>query len=185
MLGRTWVSGIGQDKAPRPEIEWHLQAVPNPDPVAWPEVVSEALADSATTTDDDPGSVEALPGMSYSQLVARVEARGQARRPSGVVRTDYPRSMAARRAVLERSLGTCESPRYTGMPPETNRRGQPILDVDHIKDLALGGEDHPTNMVALCPNCHAAKTRGAHPGRWRTELLRVAKAAHEAALNSS
>ena len=38
--------------------------------------------------------------------------------------------------------------------------GDPVLEVDHIHDLALGGPDDPAQMIALCPNCHAVKTRG-------------------------
>ena len=76
--------------------------------------------------------------------------------------------------------GTCESGRCTGMPPEMTRRGGPILDVDDIQDLALDAADHPRNMIALCPNGHACKTRGAHTARWRRELTLVAAAAHEA-----
>jgi 5-methylcytosine-specific restriction enzyme A len=61
---------------------------------------------------------------------------------------------------------------------------QPILEVDHVEDLARGGEDHPRNMVALCPNCHACKTRGSNPARWRRDLTRVATAAHKAAMRN-
>ena len=68
------------------------------------------------------------------------------------------------------------------MPTELTRKGNPILDVDHVLDLGLGGPDHPSNMVALCPNCHACKTRGAHAPRWRRELLKVATKSHTAAL---
>jgi 5-methylcytosine-specific restriction protein A len=71
------------------------------------------------------------------------------------------------------------------MPAETGRRGQPILDVDHIQDLAKGGEDHPRNMVALCPNCHACKTRGRNASQWRRELTQAAESAHNRAMGSS
>jgi 5-methylcytosine-specific restriction protein A len=33
------------------------------------------------------------------------------------------------------------------------------LDVDHIRPLALGGEDVDENIQALCRPCHKAKTR--------------------------
>ena len=62
---------------------------------------------------------------------------------------------------------------------EAAARG-PVLDVDHIQDLGRGGEDDPRNMVALCPNCHACKTRGAESARWRRELRDIAQRAHEA-----
>ncbi|WP_459349076.1 HNH endonuclease signature motif containing protein [Cellulomonas olei] len=67
------------------------------------------------------------------------------------------------------------------MPAERNRQGDPILDVDHIRDLGLGGDDHPRNMVALCPNCHACKTRGERAPQWRKELVLIAAAADSAA----
>ncbi|WP_327257521.1 HNH endonuclease [Streptomyces sp. NBC_01244] len=33
-----------------------------------------------------------------------------------------------------------------------------MLDIDHIKPLALGGEDVEENVQALCKSCHKAKT---------------------------
>lgn len=35
----------------------------------------------------------------------------------------------------------------------------PTFQVDHIKELCDGGEDRFENLQALCPNCHAQKTR--------------------------
>ena len=35
----------------------------------------------------------------------------------------------------------------------------PTFEVDHIKELWEGGQDEYSNLQALCPNCHAAKTR--------------------------
>lgn len=34
-----------------------------------------------------------------------------------------------------------------------------VIQWDHKKALALGGSDTPRNIQALCPNCHAKKTR--------------------------
>lgn len=182
VLGRAWVDGIGQDKLPRPEIEWVLQAVPAADSSAWPQEVRSAWEELRSAGTGTSTSPEAQPKSSYSDLVQRVENRGQKRRTSGVVRADYPRSAAARRAVLLRSEGQCEGWCCTGMPAELNRQGNPILDVDHIKDLALGGLDHPENMVALCPNCHASKTRTSRTAKWRQELSKIAVAAHKLSL---
>lgn len=36
------------------------------------------------------------------------------------------------------------------------------MDIDHIIELAQGGEDTVQNCQALCSNCHAKKTRGAN-----------------------
>ena len=80
---------------------------------------------------------------------------------------DILRLRSARRAVMLRSEGHCEA-------------GHPILEVDHIQDLAKGGPDHPEQMIALCPNCHAIKTRGRTRERLRDELSTVARQRHEA-----
>jgi 5-methylcytosine-specific restriction protein A len=178
VLGRAWVPGEGQDGQPRPELDWTMEAVAGTDASEWPAAVRQAMTEGANAVEDDPTAPEGLASATYAELVKRVNQRGQPKRPSGVVRVDYPRSAAARRAVLLRCAGKCESPRCTGMPAELNRRGEPILDIDHIRDLGLGGEDHPLNMVALCPNCHAIKTRGSRTARYRRELTSVAAAAH-------
>jgi 5-methylcytosine-specific restriction protein A len=178
VVGRSWVLGRGADGVQRSELDWQLEPVPGPLQSEWPTVVTETLEDTDVAGDDNPRVPEASPTASYGDLVSRVESRGQGRKRSGVVRVDYARSQAARRAVLVRSEGKCESIHCTGMPPEPNRQGEAILDVDHVLDLAKGGEDHPRNMVALCPNCHAVKTRGANIQRWRKELAKIALQAH-------
>jgi 5-methylcytosine-specific restriction enzyme A len=85
--------------------------------------------------------------------------------------------------VLLRSEGHCESPRCTGEAQDITDAGRPILEVDHIQDLALGGADHPEQMIALCPNCHAIKTRGRTREHLRHELLTVARHRHQAILS--
>jgi 5-methylcytosine-specific restriction protein A len=99
------------------------------------------------------------------------------------ISVDILRLESARRAVLLRSEGHCESPHCTGEPQDTTDAGHPILEVDHIQDLAKGGPDHPEQMIALCPNCHAIKTRGRTRERLRHELLTVARQRHEAILS--
>ena len=59
------------------------------------------------------------------------------------VTVDVLRLESTRRAVLLRSEGHCESPRCTGEPKDITDAGHPILEVDHIQDLAKGGPDHP------------------------------------------
>jgi 5-methylcytosine-specific restriction enzyme A len=99
------------------------------------------------------------------------------------VSVDVLRLESARRAVLLRSEGHCESPRCTGEPQDITDAGHPILEVDHIQDLAEGGPDHPEQMIALCPNCHAIKTRGHTRERLRHELFTVARQRHAAILS--
>ena len=96
---------------------------------------------------------------------------------------DVLRLGSARRAVLLRSEGHCENPRCTGEAKDITDAGHPILEVDHIQDLAEGGLDHPEQMIALCPNCHAIKTRGRTREQLGQELFTVARQRHEAILS--
>jgi 5-methylcytosine-specific restriction endonuclease McrA len=34
------------------------------------------------------------------------------------------------------------------------------LEIHHIVSLADGGNDHPSNVAAVCPNCHTRVTHG-------------------------
>jgi 5-methylcytosine-specific restriction enzyme A len=88
------------------------------------------------------------------------------------------RSQDAREAVRLRSEGRCENPCCTGDIADRTDKGQAILEVDHIKDLALGGDDDPEQMIALCPNCHATKTRGSKRAALKPILLAAAKDRH-------
>ncbi|MFJ9551750.1 HNH endonuclease signature motif containing protein [Streptomyces erythrochromogenes] len=76
---------------------------------------------------------------------------------------------SARKAVILRSEGRCENPLCAGQPVDISDMGDPLLDVDHVDQLAAGGDDHPAQMIALCPNCHRLKTYG----RTRHELIAV------------
>ena len=89
------------------------------------------------------------------------------------------RSDDARRAVLLRSEGRCENPTCTGDIHDVTDSGAPILEVDHIHDLALGGDDNPAQMIALCPNCHQIKTRGSTREQLGAVLFATAKLRHE------
>jgi 5-methylcytosine-specific restriction protein A len=89
------------------------------------------------------------------------------------------RSQDAREAVLLRSEGHCENPECTGDIKDRTDSGAPILEIDHIHDLALGGDDDPVQMIALCPNCHATKTRGRCREQLRQRLFAVALERHQ------
>lgn len=64
----------------------------------------------------------------------------------------YYRSQAIRIYVLRRSSGKCEY--CEAGAPFLTTRGQPYLEPHHVKRLADGGPDHPSFVIALCPNCH-------------------------------
>ncbi|WP_406731129.1 HNH endonuclease [Streptomyces sp. NBC_01794] len=116
----------------------------------------------------------------YRALVEKVEERESAasggRREH--VRGEPVRLKEAREAVLLRCQGQCENPSCGGQPSDLTDHGQAILEVDHVERIAGGGRDHPVQMVALCPNCHAMKERGAHRAALQSVLLHVAKETH-------
>ncbi|MFB6951211.1 HNH endonuclease signature motif containing protein [Streptomyces niveus] len=80
-----------------------------------------------------------------------------------------------------RSHGRCENPEclLPDLPYRTNA-GAWLLEVDHIDDHAGGGRDHPAAMIALCPNCHSNKTRGADGAVLTEQLREVAAGLHAA-----
>jgi 5-methylcytosine-specific restriction enzyme A len=124
------------------------------------------------------------PALRYAELNARAEravrdGKSHRRRAQGGQRLS--RIAASRDAVLERSQGGCENPRcpdprYTSA---RSRNGAYLLEVDHIDDHAKGGEDLPKAMIALCPNCHALKTRGTVSDEFRALLRATALARHQ------
>ncbi|WP_326756865.1 HNH endonuclease [Streptomyces hirsutus] len=114
----------------------------------------------------------------YRELRRRVEEReaaGRHQEHALTAGTRRVRDREARDAVLLRSDGLCENPwcLLRALPYRTTA-GSYLLEVDHIDDHALGGRDHPSAMIALCPNCHANKTRGADRTALRERLRPVA-----------
>ncbi|MFE5731633.1 HNH endonuclease [Streptomyces sp. NPDC056528] len=122
------------------------------------------------------------PRSRYRELIARVEHNevpGQRTQRT----TSVPvRRESAREAVLDRCGGRCENPGCSGMPSDVTDAGKPILEVDHIRPIAEEGRDHPEQMVALCPNCHAVKTRGSTRHEFQQTLFKVARTAHRRAM---
>jgi len=120
----------------------------------------------------------------YKHLCSRADIFWRNRDTGRAERTasDLLRSKDARRAVLLRSGGRCENPGCAGDIQDRTDRGEPILEIDHVQDLALGSPDHPAQMIALCPNCHATKTRGRTREELRPVLLQAARNHHLAML---
>lgn len=140
----------------------------------------DELGDDATGSADSGRPDAIVLAAQYERLCHIVEHREEENQGGRVVRTSSNpvRSGSARRAVLLRSEGHCENPACTGQPADITEAGDPILEIDHVEDLAHGGRDHPSQMIALCPNCHAIKTRGRTREALRVTLLDVARARH-------
>ncbi len=159
----------------------------------WDAILTDAgLADAEIADDQAPVATGiTLPASPMEEEYRRLcgiadrmrEREAKLRRAR--VTFDLMRSQSARRAVLRRSGGHCENPGCAGDPQDITDAGLPILEVDHIHDLALGGPDHPEQMIALCPNCHAIKTRGRTREKLRQELLTAAQQRHDALLAQS
>lgn len=193
---RRW--GFGQDKKPRREFVWILAPVSSPIPETWPQEINDALNEDAGLEHDDsvdiiPESVEEAQEKKkpilrekYKRLseAAHRTADGRARKTKLTKVERYLRSDAAREAVILRSAGNCENPSCLGHSRELTDAGAPILEVDHVRDLGRGGEDTPENMIALCPNCHALKTRGRNRSNLRKKLLTTARKRHQSFLSS-
>lgn len=192
---RQW--GIGDDDKPRKEYVWVLAPVPSPDVESWPSPVRDALDDDLAKFYDETrelegedveslGQGELEVGLeevtkSYAFLSSRAAEAERVRRASSTTRKiqDYFRSPSARKAVMQRSGGRCESPNCIGHSDELAVNGEPVLEVDHVRELAQGGKDLPVNMIALCPNCHALKTRGENRDDLRQELICEAWKKHQ------
>jgi 5-methylcytosine-specific restriction enzyme A len=117
----------------------------------------------------------------YRRLCERADVFWTGREDTRTPRTsaDPVRSRAARQAVILRSKGRCENPGCTGDIKDVTDRGEPLLEVDHIQDIAKGGPDDPIQMIALCPNCHTIKTHGRTREQLRQKLLAVAERLHQ------
>jgi 5-methylcytosine-specific restriction protein A len=116
----------------------------------------------------------------YEKWCFRAERREESvrgLRREGISR-DPIRMAEARQAVLRRCGGRCENPGCGGQPDDVTDRGRPLLEVDHVEEIAAGGRDHPSQMIALCPNCHAIKTRGSRREELRETFRRVAREEH-------
>lgn len=64
----------------------------------------------------------------------------------------FERSRAIRNYVLSRARGMCEA--CGAKAPFLTDKGEPYLEVHHIRRLSDGGPDDPNWTIALCPNCH-------------------------------
>jgi 5-methylcytosine-specific restriction enzyme A len=62
------------------------------------------------------------------------------------------RSQAVKLYALKRANGVCEA--CGNEAPFKTSKGEPFLEVHHLRRLSDGGPDHPEWVAAICPNCH-------------------------------
>jgi 5-methylcytosine-specific restriction endonuclease McrA len=82
----------------------------------------------------------------------------------------HERSLLLKSYAMFRSAGICEGCRESA--PFVRRNGEPYLEVHHIVPVASGGQDHPLNVAAICPNCHARVTHGADADAYNQQIKR-------------
>lgn len=70
--------------------------------------------------------------------------------------------------VLTRAAGKCEC--CGKEAPFTRVDGTPYLEVHHLRRLADGGSDTPSNTIAVCPNCHRQLHYSAESLKLREEM---------------
>jgi 5-methylcytosine-specific restriction enzyme A len=68
------------------------------------------------------------------------------------IRRVWMRSQAVRLYALRRAMGVCEG--CDEEAPFVTPRGEPFLEVHHLKRVSDGGPDRPEAVAAVCPNCH-------------------------------
>ena len=143
-------------------ILWFLIPVESPIKEKWPlEIKNAPILKLEDVKNEKPKKLNDLL-KDYQKISSQLELEIAGKIVSSSPRTQYKRRKEARDLVIARSANLCEYDKCTGMPPDVNRQGLAILQVDHIVALAEGGPDIPSNMIALCPNCHGAKTYGLH-----------------------
>lgn len=77
---------------------------------------------------------------------------------SATLRTRGAAWMAIRARILARDCGLCQVCKAAG-------RFRLARDVDHVRELADGGTDHPGNLQSICGTCHDIKTEAARRAR--------------------
>ncbi|MGW1993245.1 HNH endonuclease [Embleya sp. NPDC001921] len=182
VVGRCAQPSTGTSGARQSGDSWLLRPVPSDDPESWPPEIHQLLATSSLedAVNERLRTSESSTTNAYSLLNQRATEGADDRIGSTVVRAVVRRARNgfARQAVIERSAGACENPHCLGHSTELTTAGQPILEVDHVHDLARGGRDIPEVMIALCPNCHALKTRGVNRHKLAAKLLHIARRRH-------
>jgi 5-methylcytosine-specific restriction protein A len=190
-LFRNWAAVADRDNIEEEDIEgnlakrflWYLEPVVSQDKTLWPAELVQALVRDISEDEvillKNPKNLL----LDYARIAKELEANPTTIASSAKPRTPQPRRRKrAKDIVIARAAGVCENDQCTGMPPDVKKDGTPLFQVDHIIQLSDGGPDQPDNMIALCPNCHTAKTLGKNKSSMTARLKRIAITRHAALL---
>lgn len=137
-LGHHSATRPDQKGALRDAYIFHLELLPEGGGIEGDETVSTAQKPSKK--------------MSLAELRKLARLKGQARIPTKQAeQTVYVRSEAVKLYALKRSGGICEG---CAQPAPFEGKQGPFLEVHHLHRLGDGGPDEPSNVAAICPNCH-------------------------------
>lgn len=134
----------------------------------------EALSDASRASSDLPVNImsdksdDSIPSVDAFEITAQEESlvmplpipAGNYNPQIAVVSTQqFQRDAKVKEWVLQQANGKCESCGKSS--PFNGIDGLPYLEAHHVRPMADGGSDTPTNTVALCPNCHRELHYGA------------------------
>ena len=120
-----------------------------------PEVLTLSIEDPLKNILLEPSEIYNLRKKILKDSKGQVKKMGEAISPTEYIK----RSTDVKKYALLRANGKCENCEKDA--PFVNSNNVPFLEVHHIFSLSDDGPDHPTNVAAICPNCH----REAHYGK--------------------
>ena len=188
---KNWMAVVDRDNIEEEDVQgnlakrflWYLEPVVSADKELWPIELTQAPIRDISI--DEVILVKNSRNLlaDYARIAKELEDNPTTLAASLKPRTPQPRRRKrAKDIVVARAEGKCENDQCTGMPPDVKKDGTPLFQVDHIIQLSDGGPDQPDNMIALCPNCHTAKTLGRNKTEMTTRLKKIAMQKHSALL---
>jgi 5-methylcytosine-specific restriction protein A len=186
---KSWVTVFDRENIEEEDVQgnlamrylWFLVPVVSEHKELWPQEVLNAPISQIS-----PNEINLVKNprnllTDYARIAKELENNPTTLNTNQKPRTPQPkRRKRAKDIVIARAQGICENDKCSGMPPDVKNDGTPIFQVDHIVQLSDGGPDQPDNMIALCPNCHAAKTLGKERSEMTVRLKKIALMRHRA-----
>jgi 5-methylcytosine-specific restriction endonuclease McrA len=156
---RRHIPGLGWARYPR------SITTPTPDVAEQVrELIRRRRKTGIPDLDDD-----ALEEANIDELRRVATMRSRKSTPGRNTKTVYrARSLAIRLYVLRRADGYCEYCEYEA--PFYKSDGTPYLEPHHTTRLADDGPDHPSHVIALCPNCHRRAHHAGNAKAFNSEL---------------
>ena len=168
---KAWVEFVGRFVC----NGFRLELAPDIDGSQRTAIVFE-LSRTEDFDGDQDATISQLDGLDLNDLRNRaLSSSAEFRTPTERKTQVRLRSDAIKRYARRRANGNCEF--CLESAPFTTTKGEPYLEVHHVKKLSDGGPDHPEWVVAICPNCHRRAHYSADSITFRASLIEVARRA--------